>query len=471
MTEHTLERSLEWEPTADPIVLEHVVFPVPPFVAGMRKLTIQRDEQFRLSLLAEGVLANRNELMLRREASDKVPAGAFMDLDEASFEAHGGQCSLTAALHDMPDATFASDDPRIHFQQRGHVYRFTRTCSQKFVAKDGREPTLEPLGPPAWRSDWFVNGPHDPVCMRWTSRRRHVAFSRQREFGAVRTPELPEGGDGRDHFVVDAGAIRFALCKVPKDVAPEWCHAVSIEFREPVPDAETRTGVWEIVSFVLGRRLIPVGSTVFDESGWTIEEEAVNPISGDGLRELCADGDMPPIPLRMASADVEGVLAQLIPKYLEQRDRMDLRNALWGYWSACEAAAPIDLAIFRASVEALKKGWYAASTVKSDGNYISKKSFDEATGDAFATVEQRLAIHVAAKEVMNNLRRAFRMSGNGECQDRCRLKFTLEEPIRRGAGAARSKLSSRTPAPCSSSESLRCGAPPPPERWSDDCVG
>src|ERR1019366_6128212 len=47
----------------------------------------------------------------------------------------------------------------------------------------------------------------------------------------------------------------------------------------------------------------------------------------------------------------------------------------------------------------------------------------------------------------------------GECQDRCRLKFTLEGPIRRGAGAARSKLSSRTPAPCSSSESLRCGGP------------
>src|ERR1019366_10218733 len=41
---------------------------------------------------------------------------------------------------------------------------------------------------------------------------------------------------------------------------------------------------------------------------------------------------------------------------------------------------------------------------------------------------------------------------HGECQDRCRLKFTLEGPIRRGAGAARSKLSSRTPAPCSSSE-------------------
>src|ERR1019366_1168563 len=75
ISEHTLERSLGWEPPAAPTVLTHVVFPVPPFVAGMRKLTIQRDEQFRLSLLAEGVLANRNELMLRREASDKVPAG------------------------------------------------------------------------------------------------------------------------------------------------------------------------------------------------------------------------------------------------------------------------------------------------------------------------------------------------------------------------------------------------------------
>jgi hypothetical protein len=414
MTEHVLERTLEWEPAADPIVLEHVVFSVPPFISGMRKLTIERDEQFRLSLLAEGFLANRNELMLRREASDKVPAGTFVDLDEAIFEAHGGRCSLTAALHDVPDATFASDDPRIRFQQRGKVYRFTRTWSQKFVAHDGREPSLESLGPPSWRSDWFVNGPHDPICMRSTSRRRHVALSRSRQFGTVKTPELPQGPDGRDHFVVDAGAIRFALCQVPKDAAPEWCHAVSIEFREPVPDADTRTAVWEIVSFVLGRRLIPIGSTLFDESGWAIEEETVNPISGDGLRELCSEGDMPPVPLRMASADIEAVLAKLVPKYLELRDRLDLRNALWGYWSACEAATPIDLAIFRASVEALKKGWYAGSEAKPDGNYIPKDAFDEITRDVFATVEQRLTNHSAAKEIMNNLRCAYRMSGNEE---------------------------------------------------------
>ena len=213
MTEHTLERTLEWEPAAEPIVLEYVAFPVPPFIAGMRTLTIQRDERFRLSLLAEGFLANRNELILRREASDKIPAGTLMDLDEATFEAHGGRCCVTAALHDVPDATFTSDDSRIRFQQRGHVYRFTRTWSQKFVAHDGGEPTLEPFGPPAWRSDWFVNGPHDPVCMRLTSRRRNVVFSRSRQFGTVRTPELPQGPDGRDHFVVNAGAIRFAVCE------------------------------------------------------------------------------------------------------------------------------------------------------------------------------------------------------------------------------------------------------------------
>jgi len=414
MTEHTLERSLEWEPAAEPIVVEHVAFPTPPFVAGMRKLTIQRDEQFRLALLAEGFLENRNELMIRREATDKIPAGTFVDLDEATFEAHGGWCSLTVALHDVPDAVFASDDPRIRFQQRGRVFCFARTWSQKFVAHDGREPNLEPLCTPAWRSDWFVNGPHDPVCMRSTRRRRQVVFSRERQFGSVKLPELPQGGDGRDHFVVDAGPIGFALCKVPKEVAPEWCNGISIEFRAPIPHAETRTAVWEIVSFALGRRLIPIGSTVYDETGWAIEEEVLNPISGDGLRELCSEDDMPPIPLRIPSADIEAVLAKLVPRYLELRDSMDLRNALWGYWSACEAATPIDLAIFRASVEALKKGWYAASGGRSDGNYMSKESFDEVSGDSLRLIEERLAKHPAAKEILNNLRRAYRMSGNEE---------------------------------------------------------
>ena len=49
---------------------------------------------------------------------------------------------------------------------------------------------------------------------------------------------------------------------------------MSIGFEIPLPDAEVRDGVAEIVSFVLGRRLMRVGSTLFDESDWPIEQEA-----------------------------------------------------------------------------------------------------------------------------------------------------------------------------------------------------
>ena len=266
MTKYTLERALEWEPAAKPIVLQHVPLPVPPFIAGTRKVTIQRDGEFRLTFVAEGFLANGNELRERDEAMDRIALGTSVDTDEVSFEAPGGPCTLNAFFHESPSASFSAENP-VHapFRHEGSVYRFARTQTHKLVAGDGRQSTLEPVGSPAWRSDWFINGPHDAVLGRFTRRRRNIRFSREREFGSVHTPELPQGNDGRDHFVVDADTLRFAVCRVPEKLAPEWAHGISIEYRSPVPDVEIREAVGEIVSFVLGRRLIQIGSTLFDE--------------------------------------------------------------------------------------------------------------------------------------------------------------------------------------------------------------
>jgi hypothetical protein len=117
---------------------------------------------------------------------------------------------------------------------------------------------------------------------------------------------------------------------------------------------------------------------------------------------------------RILSSEVEEALGKLVPAYLRLRGAMELRNALWGYWSACEASTPIDLAIFRAATEALKKGWFASTGAKSNGNYMPKDDFDRVTSDLFSALEGRIAAHPAAKQVMNNLRRQYRMSGNEE---------------------------------------------------------
>jgi hypothetical protein len=403
MADFTLERGLEWEDAASPIVLDHMVFPS-PFIAGTKKVTITRDEHFRLHMVAEGVLADRTELKKRYDAMNAAAAGTFMNCNDVLLQRDGWDGRLRAFFHELPQVAFTAEDwRRGAFRHEGAVESFARTCFTKFVVADYDSPGLVPIGPPAWRSDWFINGPHSRLYMRSTRRRTKLVFVRERNFGSIQTPELPSDYDSLDHFVVDD---RFAVCRVPDQWAPGWCRAVSIEYRAPLPDAETRKAVEEIVSFVLGRRFIRIGSTTYDDTGWPIEQEMVS-VEGEELRALCAKPDHPPVPLTLPSTEVEDVLSKLVPSYVNVRDTMRLRNALVGYWTAFEAPPPIDLALFRTAVEALKNGWQASLETKGQGSYMKKKDFDKITGDLFKTLEERLP-----KEVMDGLRGAYRMSGN-----------------------------------------------------------
>jgi hypothetical protein len=187
---------------------------------------------------------------------------------------------------------------------------------------------------------------------------------------------------------------------------------MSIEYRTPIPDVDSREAVAEIVSFVLGRRLIPLGSTIHDETGWPIEHRMIS-VMGQNVRGLCSQSEDPPVPIDRPQ-NIEVVLSKLVPAYLQAREPMGLRNALWGYWIACEAPPPIDLALFRTAVEALKKGWRASKEREGEGSYMPKEAFDTVTRDLFAMVEEKLGTQTHAKEIMDNLRGAYRMSGNEE---------------------------------------------------------
>ena len=55
MAKRDLEELSEWESLAQPCVYEHVAWPAPPFMQGVRKVTISRDDIFQLQLVAEGV--------------------------------------------------------------------------------------------------------------------------------------------------------------------------------------------------------------------------------------------------------------------------------------------------------------------------------------------------------------------------------------------------------------------------------
>ena len=314
MSKRFLERAIEWEALSKPFVLEHlerVALPT-PFMPGARKLTIERDRNLQLGIVADGVIADTGEIPRRREQSESIPLGAFHPLSEVSFPAYGSQLALRMHLEQVPSSLkFASRENT--FRQRGWVQRVTRTSAQRFAfGSDEEIPALVPLGEPAWRSDWYVNGATIIHFTNVTKRHRPGAFKRERSFQTVDISEAPQDGGSLDHIVVETGAVRFVYARVPKRYATEKLHAVRSTTLRRSPPAETREAISEIVSFVLGRRLMRVGSTTFDGSGWAIEEESVNPW-GANVRDLCRGADHPPIAYNHNGEALEKILASLVP--------------------------------------------------------------------------------------------------------------------------------------------------------------
>jgi hypothetical protein len=67
------------------------------------------------------------------------------------------------------------------------------------------------------------------------------------------------------------GDLTFVVHLVPDEVGPKWSKNLGIEYAwkgGAIPDENTRDAIGEVIGFVTGRRLMPVGSTTFDAAGY-----------------------------------------------------------------------------------------------------------------------------------------------------------------------------------------------------------
>lgn len=426
MAEHDLERHLEWEALVAPVTFEHCVLPTPPFVEGVRKLTFFRDESFRLRLVAEGTIADPHTYFAanRVKAREKV-AGGFSDPIEATFSS-GSEVSFRAHINEAPELSLSAGET-MKFSQRGVVASIHLKFASPFDFASAKDdvPDIVPLGEPSWRSDWFINGPHASPYSRCTTRRGTATFERKREIGGVRLVEAPRGGSGYDHLLVNAGGVTFLVSEVPDGQVPKWCNPLSISYPAPMPSDDVRTAIAEIVSFVFGRRLIPIGSTVFDANGWAIEQTATNPW-GQGIQELCSGGDKSPFSLPDLTDAAEKLLSELVPRYLEKRDSLGLHDALLSYWLADEAFAAVDLVVYGSAVEALKNAWLNAEQ-QTRGQYMSPDEYAkvfEAEIDAF---KKRVAEKELPAALSKKIEGGWSMSGGEQLNS-----FFADLPIELG---------------------------------------
>jgi len=379
---------------------------------GTRTITLFRDEHYRVSAEIGGRVVDVSAYRAYAEEHAQIPKGTVRRAGvDISVSDRISETALQTSEGGRSSLSYLADANAWAWTEQREVYRYTQRYFQ----------TTPPRNGPAWWTDWYLNGPREFVLGSATQHERRTTFSRQR----AGQPLANFAGDvqrstSRDHVRVTAGDLSFIVHEVPKDLGPAWSQSLGIEYggTSAVPDEPTRRAVEEIVSFVLGRRLLRVGATGYDVAGFPVEEEAVNPW-GDNVHSLCAQYDDSPFPIQInveGSLDTAALLRDLVPGYLARRDTLKLHDALWWYWLAKEAPLGIDLLLFSAGVESLKAAWFRSMHSKSRGTYMDKKAFCGLLGETLAAAKEKLAGHPFAERILDRMGRAFQMGANEQVE-------------------------------------------------------
>lgn len=405
----------EWDGLQSPYEI-NTVDPSTSSPSGVDKIRIWRDDAYKIHGEARGIGFSR---LPRRSPAGSFARGVTVTGSETLTEAEQTEeGELREIKHIL--RTYALPDCHIDSASNGgptgEVPTFAFNLSPWRVSR-----AIHPLREAVRLTEWYLNGPHQHAGATVFPRtmRRELAQEYKRRGLGDNGPNYPaiilSQGEAIGYASITYGDKRFLLYQVPQGCGPEWSHNMGIEFRAEwggIPTVDDREAIGEIVSFLVGRRLVHVGYTGFDAEGLPVEEVSFNPW-GDNVVALCDTPGRPPVKLDPWTdrLRLETALAQLVPPYLDVRDALGLKNALWHYWLSNESPPGIDLTIISAALDRVSDKWLKSNKSKVQGVYLPKKEFDTLTTEEFAQIEAKLARVEGREFVMGTLRKAFEIRG------------------------------------------------------------
>lgn len=244
-------------------------------------------------------------------------------------------------------------------------------------------------------TDWYLNAPQDLYLPRLTE--RHISFNLKKSRESIEEANLNYSnklmGFGRDFAYVDTNEVKFILAKVNNDFGPKWSNNIGIEYIKQlgsIPDAETRESISEIVSFTIGKQLLPVGYTKYNSDERIVEIFVKSPWTNNTM-SFCQEPDYKPINLGIRShMKLENVLKQLVPSYLQLRKESNLNETLYLYWASIDSLIWVSLPIISAALEGLIQKYIKSNKFKFKSVYMEKKDFDELLHEEMTTISEKL---------------------------------------------------------------------------------
>ncbi len=402
---------VEWEGLQEPYAITSV--DGTPATPGAERIDVWRDEAYGIRGKLTGTghegLAAQTDVII----GDFVTGVTLTGWNEATnMKRHDdGELEVVTRrwVYELLDCHIL--DRSTHWA-KGEPETFACNLSPYGVRRAARPPVE-----PTRLTDWYLNGPHadkiypGAIGRELAEEYRKTAFGSDAVYPVLSMRQEESGGYG----LVEYGGGRFLVYATPRGCGPSWSHNIGIEFRDEwggIPDEERRIAIGEIVAFVVGRRLIHVGSTAFDGSGWPVAEVSYDPW-GNNVAAVCAMPDHAPIKFgRQTPHDrLETSLAQLVTPYIDMREELGLKDVLWLYWLSREATPGIDLLIAAAALERLMDRWLRSRRSKTGNVYLSGREFKAITRDEFAAIAAKLEGVAGQEYIMRTLENAFEIRG------------------------------------------------------------
>lgn len=271
----------------------------------------------------------------------------------------------------------------------------------------------------AWLTEWYLNAPESQAfCSRSTKREFEAEYKRKRDPVSnddIKYPGAKVSSNTRDYAHVRLGQKSCILHSVPNQFGPSWSRKIGIEYREDlggIPNQETRQAHSEIISFILGRHLLNVGTTEYDRLGQPIGAVAVSPWAD--ARVTCGLPQYPPVKLSLWDSiqPPESLFENLIPKYMERRESLGLSEALWRYWLAMHLPVGTSMPLIATGIEIMSNAWFKCNKSRSKGVYLDKEAWDELVTEDLNRIAKALGAHEYRERMMSRLSNCNQMGGN-----------------------------------------------------------
>jgi hypothetical protein len=386
---------LEWEVLREPVTITEVEDET-ELPKGQKRIVIDRDDNYNL----------RATLSFNSHLGDDLPKpSAVVGSFPEEFDIQGSYHDLVH--YTLESCLIKNTTIRLAPEDKG----LSNTADLLF---NGLRMKTKNRNEGSRLTEWCLNGPRQDVFRRVTNRKLSTVFSRMRlaaKDDKIDSIEVSREGsdDGVDFVSIKAGDLQFLVAKAPKEVGPSWSSNIGIEYHKEwgrIPDVDEREKIEELCSFVFGRQFLSVGYTIYDRDNNVVEGYANNPW-GQDARWYCSKQDKSPVRIdHFGGANVEDIIARLLPKYHELREPLRLKEALWLYWASRHVPIGTNLPILAAALESMMNGWYDNRS-KSQALYMKKEEFESLLKEDIEAMKRKLESKPNGDKILTNILRAY----------------------------------------------------------------